>query len=160
MNIVNDLMKIVKKIMKNASDVKFNQSETLLCALFIIYLVLDLETPATLTNAIDSSLGNVVVLVFTLGLFYTKNPYLIVLGVAAAYKLIKQSSMATGSFGIDNYLQNEEKKQKAMKEYNAPREQSLEEEMVENITPLVKGISGNAEYNPIVSRTQSKPERV
>jgi hypothetical protein len=160
MNVVNDLIKIVKKNMKNAIDVNFNQSETLLCALFIIYLVLNLETPTTLTNAIDSSLGNIVVLVFTIGLFYTKNPYLIVLGVASAYKLINQTSMATGSFGIDNYLQNEEKKQKAMKEYNAPREQSLEEEMVENITPLVKGISGNAEYKPIVSRTQSNPDKL
>lgn len=160
MNIVNDLMKLVKKLMKNAPDTKFKQPETLLCALFIVYLVFDLETPGCLTNAIDTSLGTVVVLIFTIGLFYTKNPYLIVLGVAVAYKLIKQSSMATGSFGIDNYLQSEEKKEQAMKEYNVPRDKSLEEEMVENITPLVKGISGAAEYKPIISRTQSKPDKI
>jgi len=146
--------------MKNATETKFNQSETLLCALFIIYLLFDLETPGCLTNAIDTSLGNVVVIVFALGLFYTKNPYLIVLGVAVAHKLINQSSMRTGSFGIDNYLENEEKKQQAMEEYNSPQDKSLEEEMVSNITPLVKGISGTAEYKPIVSRTQSKPDKI
>lgn len=95
----NDVSKIVKQ----------NPYENGLAALLVAYIVLNIRTPSMLTKSIDSTIGNVVVVVVALSLFYTKNPVLIVLGVVAAYELIRRSSVTTGTYAMEHSLSSEKK---------------------------------------------------
>ena len=141
--LINDVSKLVKK----------NPYENGLAVLLVAYIVLNIKTPTMLTGAIDSTLGNVVVVVVALSLFYTKNPILIVLGVVAAYEIIRRSSVSTGSYAMEHSLKSEKKKAKAMEEYNKPVEKTLEEDMVNSIpsnegTPMTP-----AAYEPALTRS-------
>lgn len=144
-------MKLIKELLKNLRTLKFDKQDTLLGLLFVVYLLFDLQTPLVLSQLIDSTLGNVVVLVFALSLFYTKNPFVIVLGFVVAYQLIRNSSIHTGSFAMDNHLPSEEKKKQAMAEFNKPRPTTLEEEMVDNIKPMSTGTITNPAYKPVIA---------
>ena len=116
----NDVSKIVKQ----------NPYENGLAVLLVAYIVLNIKTPSMLTKAIDSTIGNVVVVVIALSLFYTKNPVLIVLGVITAYEIIRRSSVSTGTYAMEHSLASEKKKAKAMKKYNEPVEKTLEEQKI------------------------------
>ena len=117
------------------------------------YIVLNIKTPAMLTSAIDSTLGNVVVVVVALSLFYTKNPILIVLGVVAAYEIIRRSSISTGTYAMEHSLTSEKKKAKAMEEYNKPVEKTLEEDMVNAIPPIEGTPMTPPAYEPALTRS-------
>lgn len=141
--LINDVSKLVKK----------NPYENGLAVLLVAYIVLNIKTPTMLTSAIDSTLGNVVVVVVALSLFYTKNPILIVLGVVAAYEIIRRSSVSTGSYAMEHSLKSEKKKAKAMEEYNKPVEKTLEEDMV-NAIPSNEGTPMTpAAYEPALTRS-------
>ena len=141
--LINDVSKLVKK----------NPYENGLAVLLVAYIVLNIKTPTMLTSAIDSTLGNVVVVVVALSLFYTKNPILIVLGVVAAYEIIRRSSVSTGTYAMEHSLKSEKKKAKAMEEYNKPVEKTLEEDMV-NAIPSNEGTPMTpAAYEPALTRS-------
>lgn len=141
--LINDVSKLVKK----------NPYENGLAVLLVAYIVLNIKTPTMLTGAIDSTLGNVVVVVVALSLFYTKNPILIVLGVVAAYEIIRRSSVSTGSYAMEHSLKSEKKKAKAMEEYNKPVEKTLEEDMV-NAIPSNEGTPMTpAAFEPALTRS-------
>lgn len=139
----NDVSKIVKQ----------NPYENGLAVLLVAYIVLNIKTPSMLTKAIDSTVGNVVVVVIALSLFYTKNPVLIVLGVITAYEIIRRSSISTGTYAIEHSLASEKKKAKAMKKYNAPVEKTLEEQMVSAIPPVSSGDITAAPYTPALTKS-------
>ena len=140
----NDVSRIVKQ----------NPNENGLAALLVAYIVLNIQTPSMLTKTIDSTMGNVVVVVVALSLFYTKNPILIVLGVMAAYELIRRSSISTGSYAMEHSLSSEKKKADAMEKYNQPKEATLEEEMVSSIPPTSNGGSiSSSSYEPALAKS-------
>lgn len=127
----------IRKLFNDASKVvNQNPYENGLVFLLVSYIVLNIRTPTILTKAIDSTIGNVIVVTVALSLFYTKNSVLIVLGVVAAYELIRRSSMTTGTYAMEHSLTSEKKKATAMKEYNEPKEKTLEEEIVSSIPPM------------------------
>ena len=139
----NDVSKIVKQ----------NPYENGLAALLVAYIVLNIRTPSMLTKTIDSTIGKVVVVVVALSLFYTKNPILIVLGVVAAYELIRRSSVTTGTYAMEHSLSSEKKKAEAMKEYNEPQEKTLEEDMVSEIPPVSNGVNTPSAYEPALAKS-------
>jgi|TARA_B110000285_G_scaffold231996_1_gene302042 hypothetical protein len=141
--LINDVTKIVKQ----------SPYENGLAALLVAYIVLNIKTPGALTGVIDSTLGNVVVVVIALSLFHTKNPVLIVLGIVAAYEIIRRSSVSTGSYAIEHSLASDKKKAKAMKEYNQPTAKSLEEEMVSSIPPMSSSSVTPAGYSESLTRS-------
>ena len=139
----NDVSKIVKQ----------NPYENGLAVLLVAYIVLNIKTPSMLTKAIDSTIGNVVVVIIALSLFYTKNPVLIVLGVITAYEIIRRSSVSTGTYAMEHSLASEKKKAKAMKKYNEPVEKTLEEQMVSAIPPISSGDITAASYSPALTKS-------
>ena len=86
-------------------------SQNVLTLLFVIYLILGLNTPKPIAQIIDTLVGKIVVILLAIYLFIYTNPILGVIGFFVAYDLIRRSSVATGNFGIDNYLPTEETKQ-------------------------------------------------
>lgn len=122
-------MNIVLELLK-----KEKQHELLLGVIFLLYLVLNLQTPEFVSQLIDTTFGSVVLLLLSLSLFLQVNPIIGVLGMAVAFEMIRRSSVATGSFGVDNYLPSEEKKLRHMKAYDEPNEgrfDTLETDCVE-----------------------------
>ena len=125
------------------------RQHVVLAILLILYIVIDVGTPKTVAELVDTMLGKL--LVITAGfMFFNVNLVIGVLGVAAAYKLIQRSSVANGTFAIRKYLPSEAQKVIDFSEYNDfPR--TLEEEMVEKMAPPVIGsYNSNLDYKPVL----------
>ena len=123
-------------------------SQNILTLLFVIYLILGLNTPKPIAQIIDTLIGKIVVILLAIYLFIYTNPILGVIGFFVAYDLIRRSSVATGNFGIDNYLPTEETKQAKMSSYNQ-YPYTLEQEMVKKMVPVVNKDMTTASYVPI-----------
>jgi hypothetical protein len=123
-------------------------SQNVLKLLFVIYLILGLNTPKPIAQVIDTLVGKIVVILLAIYLFIYTNPILGVIGFFVAYDLIRRSSVATGNFGIDNYLPTEETKQAKMSSYNQ-YPYTLEQEMVKKMVPVVTKDMTTASYIPM-----------
>jgi hypothetical protein len=72
------------------------------------------------------------------------------MSIVAAYELIKRSSIATGSHAMRNFVPSEHKKLADFEKYNEVSE-TLEEEIVKKMAPIVKGApTTNASYKPVL----------
>ena len=127
-------------------------SQNVLTLLFVIYLILGLNTPKPIAQIIDTLVGKIVVILLAIYLFIYTNPILGVIGFFVAYDLIRRSSVATGNFGIDNYLPTEETKQAKMSSYNQ-YPYTLEQEMVKKMVPAVSKDMSQASYEPMMNDT-------
>ena len=123
-------------------------SQNVLKLLFVIYLILGLNTPKPIAQIIDTLIGKIVVILLAIYLFIYTNPILGVIGFFVAYDLIRRSSVATGNYGIDNYLPTEETKQAKMSSYNQ-YPYTLEQEMVKKMVPVVTKDMTTASYIPM-----------
>ena len=123
-------------------------SQNVLTLLFVIYLILGLNTPKPIAQIIDTLVGKIVIILLAIYLFIYTNPILGVIGFFVAYDLIRRSSVATGNFGIDNYLPTEETKQAKMSSYNQ-YPYTLEQEMVKKMVPVVTKDMTTASYVPM-----------
>lgn len=127
---------------------KSNQHHLVLLVVFILYIILNIQTPHMVANIIDTIYGNIVVVMLAFILLTHSNPIIGVVGLFAAYELIRRSSITTGSAAISKYLPSEFKKGKHLSAFNQfPI--TLEEEVVHNMAPLVE-TSGptNIDYSP------------
>ena len=80
---------------------KKNNSHSLLAVLLVIFTVFDLRVPSEMANLLDTLLGRVVVIGAALSLLFV-NPLLGVLGVVAAYELLRRSEIeSTNAGGIN-----------------------------------------------------------
>ena len=132
---------------------KFQKSHLVLTLLFIVYLVFNIQLPRPLASLVDTTLGNVVVVVAALSLFYSKNNVLAVLGVIVAYEIIRRSS---GVYGLINSVPTQANKDRLLEKFNEDNKNyTLEEEMVSNILPLVSGSVMPPKYEPVLDNLYS-----
>ena len=120
------------KIVKSASPL-----ELVLFGLFVIYLVLPIETPAMVAPYVDSPVGMVSIFIITLYLFLYTNPILGILYIFVAYELLRRS-MKVGNVGSTSYIQyspSQHKRDSDLKQMN-PVKSSLEEDVVAKMAPL------------------------
>ncbi len=120
----NDLIKAEKR------------HQVFLGLVFVIYILINIQTPESLAGLIDNVYGNIAVI---LGAFYLLahcNPIIGIVGLYAAYELIKRSSHSTGTLAIQRYLPTELKKTGHLSAFNQ-FPVTLEEEMVKQMAPLV-----------------------
>jgi len=128
------------------------QHEMLLGGLFIFFIVFDIPVPKALGDAINSLLGNVVVLVCALYLFVHVHPVIGILGLYTAYELMRRSN--PGLSPISNYAQLENRKDfDKLAENQFPV--TLEEEVVKQRVPEVNTsiYTGRASYKPVLEDT-------
>ena len=139
--------------MKLANFIKsVSPIELSLFVLFIIYLVVPIETPGFLAPSIDSPMGMVVVFCVTLYLFLYTNPILGILYIFVAYELFRRSSKQTGKTAYIQYTPSQEKRDAKMVAMNPPKTVSLEEEVVSQMAPIGRSdpISYvNSSYKPV-----------
>jgi len=143
-------------------------SQLVLAIVFVVYIILNVQTPLILAEPIDTIFGKVAVVLIAAVVFMKTNPVIGVLGFVVAYQLIKTAGIATGTYGMKHYLPSEASKLQEMQSFNytattggqdivSPAKAAvilsgtLEEETVERMAPLV--IGGNAstsDYKPIL----------
>ena len=133
------------------TDKKY-MGQHILTVVFIIYLILGIKPMHSVAQIIDTLPGKIVVLLIALAIFIFTNPILGVVGFFVAYDLIRRSSVSTGSYGIDNYLPNEESKAAKMSSYNQ-YPYTLEQEMVKKMVPAVDKDMTKASYVPMMNDT-------
>jgi hypothetical protein len=110
-----------------------NIGENILIGLLSVFLVIGNPIPQPLHSMIDTQLGIVVVIIVALSLF-AFSPVLGVVGLLVAYQVIRK----TGTFAIGMYAPSEEKKWKTSeKDYNRPSE-SLEQDVIRTMAPIIE----------------------
>ena len=121
--------------------------ELILAVLLFVYALFDLPTPEGLAKLVDTTIGNVVVVVLALSLFGTGNPLLGVLGVVAADALIKRSAkVMDGGKPSDTPVAEIADDLSGRGTGGIPR--TLEEDMVSKMAPLVTHEGAGIDYQP------------
>lgn len=124
--------------------------ENMLIALLVIFLVIGKPIPQPLNQYIDTNLGIVTVLIVAISLF-AYSPILGVVGLLVAYQIIRK----TGTFAMGMYMPSEEKKWKSSeKDYNRSND-TLEQEVIRNMAPIVEpGLMANTgDFVPALDNT-------
>jgi hypothetical protein len=114
--------------------------EILLTVLLILYIVLNVPTPDVVAPYVDTPLGNIVIVIIALSLFTHSHAVVGVLGLFAAYMLIRRSS---GSSAVEAYVPSEKRKSEEMSAYNQ-FPVTLEEQIVALRAPLADTEVGSA----------------
>jgi hypothetical protein len=160
-------MQSFKKSLNNLVTEK--PSQLILGVFFLFYILFNIQTPAFLATPIDTLFGKVFVVGLAAVIFMTTNPVIGVLGFIVAYQMIKTASVTTGTYGMKHFLPSEQNKAEEIKSFNVDaymgenagangeaynkqiNSDSLEEEMVEKMVPLViKGGDSTLNYKPIL----------
>lgn len=136
----------------------FNQLEMSLLVIFILYVVLPIQTPDFLAGVIDSPLGMLTIFIVTLYLFFNANPILAIVYVFVAYELLRRSSKKTGKVAILEYTPSQAKKDTQLVEMNAKKGESLEEEIVQKMAPVGHSdpsIFTSSSFKPVADKVGS-----
>jgi len=127
---------------------KLSNHELILGGLLAIYSVFDIQAPHWLNEFIVSDFGSIVLILFTLSLFLYVNPIIAILGLIAAYELIKRSRNDTHqNYNLISYLPETQPGCRDLNAYNQ-FSMTLEQEMVQKMAPLVGPSVGNVSYKP------------
>ena len=130
--------------------------ELILAVLLFVYALFDLPTPEGLAKLVDTTIGNIVVVVLALSLFGTGNPLLGVLGVVAADALIKRSSDRRSSDEGEkksspfiSFTDDDNNNTYGVGSGNVGfLSPTLEEQMVSKMAPLVTHDGAGIDYQP------------
>lgn len=153
-----------------------NPSQLILGVIFVLYILLNVETPSVLAGPIDTLFGKVLVVAVATVVFMKTNPVVGVLGFVVAYQLIKTASVSTGTYAMKHFLPSESNKLREMQSFNEERvsppsivasnpnimvaktnnEGALEVEMVAKLAPLVMhGSDSGLDYSPVMDGQHS-----
>jgi len=137
MKFLKDLMKAEKK------------HSLVLELLFVIYIMFDIDTPLEVAKLVDTQLGNVIVMLLGLTMFAAAGPIAGILGLLAAYTLIKRSNLKTGGILMQSENKAEEIKMTMLKKFNDfPK--TLEEEVVAEMAPIVRNDGSQGNFKPVL----------
>jgi len=142
-------MKLLKELMKGEKT-----HSLVLEILFVLYIIFDVETPHAIAEIVDTTMGNVVVVILALTMFSAAGPIAGILALLAAHTLIKRSSLQTGGAFKAVANEAEEIKMQMLEQYNDyPR--TLEEEVVSKMAPIVNNNNPpHANYKPVLGNLQ------
>lgn len=155
MSLTKKVNKEVKNLLNNKYFKKLLSFEKLhqfvIVVLLTLFLLLDVEIPLYLANLVDTTVGNIVVVLLALSLLLSSNIIIGLLGCVAAYELIQRSRSVTGNLQLKQ-IQNAEKiKMDMLNNYN-DYPLTLEEEVVSKMAPLVHENSNvNVTFKPVLN---------
>ena len=123
--------------------------QNILTIIFIIYLILGNNTPMPVAQMVNTIPGKLIVIICAVILFAYSNPILGVIGLFVAFDLIRRSNLATGNYGVQHYLPNEESKLDKISSFNE-YPVTLEQEMVAKMVPTInkQHLSKQSNYGP------------
>ena len=138
--------------MKNLNDLlkAEKRHQLLLGVVFVVYILLNAQTPSSIAGLVDNVYGTVAVIIIALSIFVHSNPVVGILALVAAYELIKRSGVSTGTHALRNYVPSERSKVMDFSQYN-DFPVTLEEQVVSKMAPLVKhDAPPNSDYKPVL----------
>ena len=124
--------------------------ENILIGLLVLFLVIGKPIPQPLNSYIDTPLGIVVLIIVALSLF-AYSSVLGVVGLFVAYQIMRK----TGTFAMGLYMPSEEKKwQSSSKDYNRTSD-TLEEEVIRTMAPMVNPglMASTGDFAPSLDNT-------
>ena len=134
-------------------DLSLNTRDLIVAVVFVIYLVSNLKLPLFLEKLIDTTAGNVAIMIMALFVLMTCNPLVGVLSFVVAYEIMRRSSVSNSNIVLKNEVPSESSKKHEMDVSNKDaKKRTLEEEMVgevktyvsdENIPSSVKPLLGD-----------------
>lgn len=139
-------MKYLKSLLKTEKT-----HAVILEILFLIYILFNIQPPYIIAKLVDSTIGNIVVVVFAITIFAAAGPIAGILALLASYSLINRSAIATGGAYRQDENEAEELKMKMLEQYNEfPK--TLEEEVVGDMAPIVRNDDDmQATYKPVLN---------
>jgi uncharacterized membrane protein (DUF485 family) len=136
----------------------FSRLETILLVVFILYIVLPIQTPNFLAGAIDSSLGMLSIFIITVYLFFHVNPILAVVYIFVAYELLRRSANRPGNVHLMQYSPTQAKKDAELQAMNPVRSGTLEEEVILKMAPIGHSdpsIFTSSAYKPVADNIKN-----
>ena len=120
--------------------------------LLVCFIMMDLKVPDNMAKGVNSMGGQVVLVGITIFLFTQTHPIIGILFAITAFELINSSNNMS-MYTISQYLPSEDRKKKQMDSYNEVPYSSLEEEMVDSVSPLPEhqSVVSGANYMPVLS---------
>ncbi len=137
---------------------KENVGQLILSILFVIYLIMGYNTPLSLAELVDTSIGKIAVIIVALCILSSCNPILGILGLFVAYELIRRSMITLYSGNLPSFIPSESKKSGQMSSFNQNEfPYTLEQEMVQKMTIQNNNLSmeNASNYKPIQDNTHN-----
>jgi hypothetical protein len=119
-------------------QLKLSTLEIIVFILFLVYLLFPLKTPGYLSPAINHPLGLLTVIILTISIFIYSSPILGVLAIIVAYELLRRSCVPKHVKHVRFDEPTQSKKDSDMKKMNPPSSTTLEESLVEKMSPMQK----------------------
>lgn len=126
--------------MKFPSVKKISSLELVLFALFVLYLIFPVTTPAFLIPYINTNISIGMIIILCIYLLFYMTPILGVLSIFVAYELLRRSStgLVRGKVPMVRHTPSQPKKDAEMKKMNPTVEVSLEENVIQEMAPIGK----------------------
>lgn len=122
-----DIAKIIKSV---------TPLEKTLFVIFVLYLILPIQTPSLFYGVVDSPLGIIFMFVVALYLYFYANPILAIVFIFVAYEMIRRTSKTNTIAATIQYTPSEAKRAVEMVAMNPPKKESLEEQIVDKMAPI------------------------
>mgnify|MGYP006088009713 CR=1 FL=1 len=119
----------------------FNKMSTLemsLAILFILYIIIPINTPGSLEQIVNSPLFFILLFVVTIYLFANVHPVVGVLFIFVAYELIRRSSKIASPDVIVKHTPSEKVRDKEIETMNPAMKTTLEEQIIDELAPIGK----------------------
>lgn len=149
----------------NALMKQEKQHEMVLLAVLVIYIMFDISTPSMMAEHVDTVYGNIIVAVLALSLFLSTHPVIGILGLFAAYELIKRSKHnASGPSSINALIHQvapgESYRSKYMEATQVTYNSGLEEALVGQVPelssqPPANYRDANSNFQPVYANDHS-----
>jgi len=147
---------------------KITTLEIITLIVFSIYLIFNLQLPTVINQLIDTPIGVVVVLIFTLWIFLSTNPIVGVVAVFVAYEIVRRSAdVVAPKVAMIQYNPIQIKRDTQIVDANTdidvaiptaePLKRTLEEEVVKEMAPLSSGSPTfiETDFKPIAESTHN-----
>ncbi len=132
--------------------------EIVLFVIFLLYLIFPIPTPPVFMPYVNSNIGMVVVILLTLYMVFYTTPVLGILTIFVAYELLRRSSVDQPKRKIPfvRHTPNQPKKDKEIVKMNPAKELSLEEQTINEMSPIGKGATPDgyvdSDFKPVNSK--------
>lgn len=128
----------------------FSPIELSLLVVFIIYIVMPIDTPTFLSGLIDSPVGMVTIFAITLYLFFYANPILAIVYIFVAYELLRRSTTKINNVAMVQFTPRQKEKDAEMIAMNKPSSDVLEIDIISKMAPV-----GESKINEPISSSFS-----
>lgn len=133
-------------------DLTLKTQDMVLAVVFVTYLISNMKLPSFLEKLIDSTSGNIVVIIMALVVFMMFNPLVGVLALIVAYELMRRSAVSNSNILLKHEVPSEKSKKHEMEVLNKEaKKRTLEEEMVDDVKVYVSDDATPSNVKPLLS---------